>query len=41
MPRFPKRIAKELAHIQKKLERALDFGFLPLSTAFLGVEEVV
>jgi len=32
---------KKQAHILQKLEGLLDFGFLPLSAAFFGVEEVV
>ena len=34
-------MAKELAHILQKLEGPLEFGFLPLLGAFLGVKEVV
>jgi len=46
--RFPKQIPKELGHILHlshqiniKPEGTLDFDFLPLLAAFLGVEEVV
>ena len=34
-------IAKELAHILQKSEGLLEFGFLPLLGAFLGVEVVL
>ena len=39
--RIFKCIAKELAHIPQKSEGPLEFGFLPLLGAFLGVKEVI